>query len=812
MEDISEKVKNFLEGNNPMERVVNIECGFDDENVYIIYKDENNKKFIKKMDFLPFLWAKNSVCLRMFDGNRKYLMSALDKFQIGVKKLKFENDKGETHERLIDSYKYMFYAKKPMSWAVFQRFFQMAKTPIYPKKTKDSSPKNDTKEFLAVSPVEQFMIRNSIRLFKGYEDYDELKRFLWDIETTGLNPEVDVVDQIGIRTNKGFEKIITVEGTTKEEKEKNEIQSIRQFLEILADEKADIVAGHNSENFDWNFLMVRCKKHGIDFGELSNEYYIKPIYKKEKESVLKLGGEVEYFKPTIMWGTTILDSMHAVRRAQATDSDIKSANLKYVTKYLKLQKQNRVYVKGDKIGEIWRETRKVYAFNDNNGDYYLTDENHPLKEDYILVSGKYIVERYLLDDIWETDKVELTLNQANFLISKIIPTTFQRAATMGTAGIWKLIMLAWCYENNLAIPSFTPSHSFTGGLSRLLKTGYADNVAKLDYNSLYPSIMLTWWVRSCVDGTDSLLHMLNYVLTNREKYKGLKGAAGKQAGKLKDYLSEHQSELSKEEITKIKTDIQHFEAEKNANDKKQNPLKVMGNSVFGSFGSPQLFPFGDQQSAEFVTCVGRQCLRLMISHFTHLGYDPIVGDSVLGDTPLFIKYNDSNLIDIKPIEEIFDDTLMDEDTLGRQYDTSKKNYQVLCRSGWSDVNYVYRHNTNKDIYSVKENDMFVECTQDHSLFDSNKNEIKPTEIKTDTKLEYYTDKICGDIIYCSKKEISLSVKFLKEGLHDKLNYRLLNMNEEQTFGLLEQLKDYKPQNKTCLAQIIYLKNKIMGKM
>lgn len=808
MENISDSVKNFLEGKNPLERVINIECGYDDDVAFVIYKNEEGKKFIKQMDFLPFLWAKNSACVRMFDGNRKALKTALDKFQIGVKRLKFENEKGETHDRLVDSFKYMFYAKKKMSWSSFQRFFQIAKTPIYPKKSKDPTVKNDVKEFLAVSPIEQFMIKNSIRLFKGYEDYDELKRFIWDIETTGLNPEVDVIDQIGIRTNKGFETIITVEGDTKEEKEKNEINAIRQFLEILAEQKSDIVVGHNSENFDWNFLMVRCKKHGIDFGELSNEYYMKPIYKKEKESVLKLGGEVEYFKPTIMWGTTILDSMHAVRRAQATDSDIKSANLKYVTKYLKLKKENRVYVKGDKIGEIWREQNPIYAFNDNNGEYYLTDEKHPLQDGYELVTGKYIVERYLLDDIWETDKVELTLNQANFLISKIIPTSFQRAATMGTAGIWKLIMLAWCFENNLAIPSFTPSHSFTGGLSRLLKTGYADNVAKLDYNSLYPSIMLTWWVRSCVDSTDSLLHMLNYVLTNREKYKGLKGAAGKEATKLKDYLAEHQNEINDIDLNKIKQDIQHFEAEKNANDKKQNPLKVLGNSVFGSFGSPQLFPFGDQQSAEFVTCVGRQCLRLMISHFKNLGYEPIVGDSVLGDTPLFIKYKDSNLLDIKPIEEIFDNDLKEEDILGRQYDLSKKNYQVLCRNGWSDVKYVYKHNTSKDIYEINDNDMIVECTEDHSLFDSDRNEIKPCNIKNDTKLEYYTNKICGDIIILSEKEISLSVKMLKDNICNRLNYRLLNMNQEQTMILLKMLNDYAPNNKTCLAQINYLKNKI----
>ena len=38
------------------------------------------------------------------------------------------------------------------------------------------------------------------------------------METQGLNPEIHMIDQIGIRTNKGFEKIITVVGEGAERK------------------------------------------------------------------------------------------------------------------------------------------------------------------------------------------------------------------------------------------------------------------------------------------------------------------------------------------------------------------------------------------------------------------------------------------------------------------------------------------------------------------------------------------------------------------------------------------------------------------
>ena len=152
---------------------------------------------------------------------------------------------------------------------------------------------------------------------------------------------------------------------------------------------------------------------------------------------------------------------------------------------------------------------------------------------YKVVDGKYIGQKYLLDDLWECDMVEHRYNTPNFLICKMIPVPFDKCCTMGTAGQWKSIMLAWSYENNLAIPQFSERKTFTGGLSRLLKVGFVDNVAKFDYNSLYPSIMLTWGITNEKDLLNSMLHFLEHVLTQREKYKGLKKKAAKEKDKYK---------------------------------------------------------------------------------------------------------------------------------------------------------------------------------------------------------------------------------------------------------------------------------------
>ena len=364
---------------------------------------------------------------------------------------------------------------------------------------------------------------------------------------------------------------------------------------------------------------------GASFADMSLKYFKHPIYKKKKESILKLGGEMEYYKPTIAWGFSVLDSLHAVRRAQALDSNMKSASLKYATKYLDLKKPNRVYVPGNLITKTWNVMTDSYAFRDTDGDWYEMKEGRGLLDGYKPTSGRYIVERYLLDDLWETDKVELKLNESNFLVSKILPTTFTRACTMGTAGIWKLIMLAWCYENNLAVPSSDSNKRFTGGLSRLIRTGYVDRIVKLDYNSLYPSIDLTWWVKTPLDIDNIMLYLLEYILTNREKYKDLKGVAGDKAKELEKKLKNFEG--TEEERKKLEAEIQRWKAEKMGNDKKQLPLKILANSFFGSYGCPMVFPFGDIDAAEKTTCIGRMSLRLMISHFTNLGYNPIVGDT-----------------------------------------------------------------------------------------------------------------------------------------------------------------------------------------
>ena len=719
-----EVVSTFLEGYDPQERIVNFDYQYQNDFITIYYRDENDNKCRTKEPFYPFLWATKSACLKLCNQNREELVALMKRYGIWTKALDVTDTNGNIVESILDGYTYMFYATKPMSYSAFLRFFKEAGNPVYSDKKDDKNKKESftdiptskksSRQYLCVTPIEQYMISTGKRMFKGYDDYDQCLRLTFDLETTGLDTKKDRIEQFGFKFNrpvkyKGeymeFERTYTTDGKTKEEKDASELYNIERMLKIIYTFEPDIITAHNGETFDWNIIIGACERLGTSIEELSKKYFDGSCVTKDKrESILKLGGEIETYHKTLVPGTIITDSLHAVRRAQALDSNMLFSNLKYVTKYSDIVKPNRVYVPGDKISEIWNDREERYAFNNIDGDWYIYDPSYETKQitpdpdknlsyfqqlidednilkaasgstygkysdettaqglydeyiksiefenknsiykkgktndkftlytknvllnGYKLVSGTYIVERYLLDDLWECDKVEHRYNTSNFLICKMLPVPFQKCCTMGTAGQWKAMMLAWSYENNLAIPPFGESKSFTGGLSRLLRVGFVDNVAKFDYNSLYPSIILTWAISDPKDLMCAMLAFLEHVLTQREKYKGLTKKASKKADAIKEEL-ENRNDKGSEEWIKLNDELKFWKSEKSFNDKKQLPLKIFANSFFGSFGAPNVFPWGSIDCAERTTCTGRMALRLMIYFFNKIGYQPIVGDT-----------------------------------------------------------------------------------------------------------------------------------------------------------------------------------------
>ena len=199
----TEVVNTFLSGHDPMEHIITIECDYQEDQVSIIYVNDKGQKRVKLDDFKPFIWCKNSAAIRLYDGNRQTIIKKMKEYGIRCKKLITEDEGGNASDRLDTGYKYMFYTTSRMSYQKFLSFFKEGGVPVHETKKKGQEAQSQSnKEYMAVTPVEQYMIETGKRLFKGYENYNELNRLTFDLETQGLNPRVHRIEQIGIHTNR----------------------------------------------------------------------------------------------------------------------------------------------------------------------------------------------------------------------------------------------------------------------------------------------------------------------------------------------------------------------------------------------------------------------------------------------------------------------------------------------------------------------------------------------------------------------------------------------------------------------------------
>jgi len=582
-----EVIEEFLNGGDPEEYITGLEYEYRTNTIYKIIQHPEKGKIIRQDKLTPFLWVSDITDLNFYNKSKALQRQKMLEYGITIEKLETRGN-----DRLEDGFNYL--VKSSKGYRELLSFFRQGGINPWDDK-KLPNGKMIKEHFILLNPKEQYLIQKEKRLFKGIEEYEDVHRLVFDIETTGLEPETDKIILIGMKDNRDFVKIIDAFG------EDGEKRCIIEFFQYLEELKPTIFAGYNSAFFDFPFILKRAEILGINVEEHTKVFIDQGM--KEREGMLKLANEVEMYTQHMIWGMNILDIAHSVRRAQAINSDIKSWGLKYITKYLGAEKENRVYVDGAWISKIYLDNESYYV-NPKTGKYKKIGEPgtenllQRFPNSYEVWTGRKIVEQYLDDDLYETMVVDESFSQSTFLLSKLVPTTYERVSTMGTATLWKLIMLAWSYKHNLAIPKKQERRAITGGLSRLLAVGYSENVVKFDYSSLYPSIQLVYDVFPECDVMGVQKSMLKYFRDVRIKYKKLA------------------AQYSKSDPVQSKK----F-------DRKQLPIKIFINAYFGSLSAPHVFPWGDMDKGETITCVGRQSLRMMIMFFQKKGYKPLVMDT-----------------------------------------------------------------------------------------------------------------------------------------------------------------------------------------
>jgi DNA polymerase elongation subunit (family B) len=376
-----------------------------------------------------------------------------------------------------------------------------------------------------------------------------------------------------------------------------------------------------------------------------------------------------------------------------------------------------------------------------------------------------------------------------------------------------------CMEDNIVIDkdSFIVNENdhFTGAYVFTPVPGLYDMVVSFDFSSLYPSTIIAYNIDystlvldekipdekcnifewedhfNCTCPDTKVVKTKKIVICKKNRFRFLKEPMGiiptllvslidarKKARKEMEKLSQKLDELKGEEKEQTERMITVL-------DKRQLAYKVSSNSMYGGMGVKRGYlPF--LPGAMCTTARGRQSIekasKFLVENY---GAKLIYGDSVSGDTPILIRYEDQT-VDIlridnigevwKPYEEFKSDDI--ESNRKEKQQTlpfvSSGNYRIMnilevwTGSEWSKVRRVIRHKTVKKMYRVLTHTGCVDVTEDHSLLDKNLNKIKPSQLNIGSEL-YHS---------FPPKEDFLEVEF-KDALIEGKVYECTKCNEHK---------------------------------
>lgn len=182
-------------------------------------------------------------------------------------------------------------------------------------------------------------------------------------------------------------------------------------------------------------------------------------------------------------------------------------------------------------------------------------------------------------------------------------------------------------------------------------------------------------------------------------------------------------------------------------DTKQKALKVFMNTFYGEMGNKNS-PLFQLPLAGGVTSAGQYNLLLIKKYVEDLGHKVYYGDSVIGETPVLIRYNKKH-IELMNIQDVCWGNSTNKigesyskyyiyKSNGKEYIRPniflKHNIEVYTENGWTKIKKVIRHKTNKKLYRITTINSIIVVTEDHSLLNDKKEKIKPEECSKETKL------------------------------------------------------------------------------
>jgi DNA polymerase elongation subunit (family B) len=594
----------------------------------------------------------------------------------------------------------------------------------------------------------------------------------------------------------------------------NEIELIKKFAQLVIDLDPEIISGYNIFAYDYPYLENRLKTKMEDWPSMSR------LLNKPTEMLTMKWKSGAYGTQLINMlnfpGRFSLDLLPIVKR----DYRLDMYNLDFVSKYFIGQEKHdvkpvdmfRAYEQQkfvyDKIGEyLFEKTGIYYEFSDMIPELKKLLNSLESENDNSEETGKEIeyinklLTRYemarkeitrivaycvqdsnLVIDLFDKLNVWLGLNA----LSSVVGVTIIQLFTRGQQIRCLSQVFDKCFKKGIVLDKRIKDKVFyAGGFVFEPQCGLYDNVACLDFASLYPSIMRAYNICFTTLVAPDLINVIGddksvtIEVEQEEPETGAKAMKSSGDGEDNDFFSnEDETEESddkknktvmrtynykwvnkatrygvlpeiqdhlvgsrniiKKELAALEDELEECTDPKRLaeiklllvlKDKYSNALKVSANSLYGFLGAQEGGVLSLIEAAMCITFTGRRLIGEVNNHVITKHNGTIVyGDSVTGDTPILIRIN--GVQKWKTIETIVNWMYGDIDEEGKCRVNKNRlaNMEVWSDMGWTKVIQAIRHKTSKGIYKITTETGVVKCTEDHSLIKPNGDEVKTVDV------------------------------------------------------------------------------------
>lgn len=411
--------------------------------------------------------------------------------------------------------------------------------------------KNKERDIYSVyDPREALMIKNGISLYHGLNAKD-VTVLSYDIETTGLDGRRSDAFLILISTTFRKNGVITKRLFSYDECD-NEADMIEGFAEYIRQCDPSIIVGHNIIGYDFLYILDRAKINNATFG--IGRDGSEPVV-DNFESKFRLDGSRDlHYKKIRIYGREICDTMFLSYNMDI-GKKYESYGLKQIIKQEGLEKKDRVFYDAATIRDNYKnlvefEKIKAYAIDDSDDALNLFDKLAPVY----------------------------------FNLTKMVPKVFTDIVNSASGSKLNSMMVRNYLQDGVSVAKATHIENFEGGLCFGIP-GVYKSLIKLDFASLYPSIILQYKVSNKQKDPNGYLYYITKTMRdNRLVYKKLYKETGNEEYNFMDAAA-----------------------------------KGILNSLYGFLGTPGL-NYNCLESAKFITNKGRELLKQAIEYVTQDSY------------------------------------------------------------------------------------------------------------------------------------------------------------------------------------------------